>query len=164
MDGGAELAQKQWDKIDFVIKPSLERLGHVFPSFEAYIENMKLAPILQPWSQAIEDYFRYESEDVEGGVRSRIHPDHIREEAQNIKREMPSAYYPKIKCPVLILRATTGILSPDDLVVPEYAADRMIAEIPNARRVDIKGTHHYSILLQPNVQRDQAIMGFLEEA
>jgi pimeloyl-ACP methyl ester carboxylesterase len=164
MDGGGELAQEQWDKIDFVIRPSLDRLGQVFPSFEAYIETMKQAPVLQPWSQAIEDYFRYESEDVEGGVRSRIHPDHIREEAQNIRREMPSAYYPKIKCPVLILRATDGILSPDDLVLPEYAVNRMIAEMADARRIDIKGTNHYSILLQPNAQRDRAMLDFLKEA
>ena len=164
MDGGGELAQEQWDQIDFVIKPSLDRLGQVFPSFEAYIETMKQTPVLQPWSQAIEDYFRYESEDVKGGVRSRIHPDHIREETQNIRREKPSAYYPKIKCPVLILRATDGILSPGDLVLPEYAVNRMITEMADARRIDIKGTNHYSILLQPNAQRDQAILDFLKEA
>jgi pimeloyl-ACP methyl ester carboxylesterase len=163
MDGGAELAQGQWDKIDLVLKPSLDRLGRVFPTFEAYIENMKQAPILQPWSQAIEDYFRYESEEVEGGVRSRIHPDHIREEARNIRKEQPSAYYSNIKCPVLILRATDGILSPDDLVLPEPSVTRMITEMADARRIDIKETNHYSILLQPNAQRDQAILKFIEE-
>jgi len=164
MDGGAELAPEQWDRVDLVIKPSLDRLGQVFPSFEAYIENMKQAPILQPWSQAIEDYFRYESEDVDDGVRSRIQPDHIQEEIRNIRKEVPSEYYAKITCPVLLVRATDGILSPEDLVVPEYAAERMITEIPDARRVDIQGTNHYSILLQPNAQRDRAILEFLEEA
>jgi pimeloyl-ACP methyl ester carboxylesterase len=164
MDGGAELAPEQWDRVDLVIKPSLDRLGQVFPSFEAYTENMKQAPILQPWSQAIEDYFRYESEDVDDGVRSRIQPDHIQEEIRNIRKEVPSEYYAKITCPVLLVRATDGILSPEDLVVPEYAAERMITEIPDARRVDIQGTNHYSILLQPNAQRDRAILEFLEEA
>jgi len=64
---------------------------------------------------------------------------------------------------VLILRATDGILSPDDLVLPEAAVERMIAEIADAQRVDVQGTNHYSILLQPNAQRDQAILKFLEE-
>jgi pimeloyl-ACP methyl ester carboxylesterase len=163
MDGGGELLQEHWDQVDLVIKPSLDRLGQIFPSFEAYIENMKQVPILQPWTQAIEDYFRYESEDVQGGVRSRIHPEHIQEEIQNIRQEVPSDYYSKIACPVLILRATDGILSQDDLVLPEYAVDRMVKEIADVRRVDIKGTNHYSILLQPNKQRDQAILEFLEE-
>jgi pimeloyl-ACP methyl ester carboxylesterase len=163
VDGGGQLEQAQWDKIDLAIKPSLDRLGQVFPSFEAYVENLKQAPVLQPWSQAIEDYFRYESETVEGGVRSRIHPEHIFEEIQNVHQTAPSECYPRLKCPVLILRATDGILTPDDLVLPEAAVERMISEIGDARRVDVQGTNHYSILFQPNVQRDQAIRKFLEE-
>lgn len=162
IDGGGELPQAHWDRVDFVIKPSLDRLGQIFSSFEAYIENLKKAPILQPWSQAIEDYFRYESEEADDGVRSRIHPDHIREEMRNTRKETPSEFYPEITCPVLLLRATNGILSEEDLVVPEYAAERMMKEIANIRRVDIQGTNHYSILLQPNAQRDRAILEFLE--
>jgi len=163
MDGGAQLTQDQWDKVTLAIKPSLDRLGQVFPSFEAYVANMKLAPFLQPWSQALEDYFRYESEAVEGGVRSRINPAHILEEAQNIRQEEPEQYYSKVTCPVLILRATDGIFSNDDLVLPESAVDRMVSDIPEALRVDIKGTNHFSILLQPNELRDQAIREFLEK-
>ena len=164
LDGGAEVSQAHWDRVDLVIKPSLDRLGQVFPSFEAYLENMKKAPILQPWSQAIEDYFRYESEDVDGGVRSRIHPDHIREEIRNTRKMTPSEYYAKIPCPVLLVRATDGIISEEDLVVPEYVANRMTKEIPNLRRVDIEGTNHYSILFQPNASRDEAIQKFLKQA
>ena len=163
MDGGAQLTQDQWDKVTLAIKPSLDRLGQVFPSFEAYVANMKLAPFLQPWSQALEDYFQYESEAVEGGVRSRINPAHILEEAQNIRQEEPEQYYSKVTCPVLILRATDGIFSNDDLVLPESAVDRMVSDIPEALRVDIKGTNHFSILLQPNEMRDQAIREFLEK-
>jgi pimeloyl-ACP methyl ester carboxylesterase len=163
MDGGGQLAQDQWDKFSLAIKPSLDRLGRVFPSFEAYVALMKLAPFFQPWSQALEDYFRYESEAVEGGVRSRINPANIQEEVQNIRQEVPSEYFPKVTCPVLILRATEGILSNDDLVLPESAVDRMVSEIPDARRLDIEGTNHFSILFQPNEMRDQAIREFLEK-
>ena len=75
----------------------------------------------------------------------------------------PSEYYAKITCPVLLVRATDGIISEEDLVVPEHAADRMIKEIPNLRRVDIQGTNHYSILFQPNASRDEAIRTFLQK-
>jgi len=163
MDGGGQLTQNQWDKVALAIKPSLDRLGQVFPSFDAYIENMKLAPYLQPWSPILESYFRYETEEFEGGVRSRIHPDHIQEEAQNIRQEKPAQYYPKVNCSVLILRATNGILSQDDLVLPENAVEKMVREIPDARCVNISGTNHFSILLQPNKMRDQTILNFLDE-
>ena len=161
IDGGGELTPEQWDKVAVAIKPSLDRLGQVFPTFASYTELMKQAPFLQPWSQAIEDYFQYETEDVKGGVRSKIHPDHILEAVQNIRGEQPSQYYPKIKCPVLIIRATDGILSQEDLVLPETAVEKMVSEIPDARRVDINDTNHFSILFQPNERRDQAILEFL---
>ena len=163
MDGGGQLTQEQWDKVTLAIKPSLERLGQVFPSFDAYVALMKLAPFFQPWSQALADYFQYESEVVEGGVCSRINPVNIQEEVQNIQQEVPSKYYPKVTCPVLILRATNGILSRDDLVLPESAVERMVSEIPDARRIDIKGTNHFSILFQPHELRDRAIREFLEK-
>ena len=163
MDGGGQLTQEQWDKVTLAIKPSLERLGQVFPSFDAYVALMKLAPFFQPWSQALADYFQYESEVVEGGVCSRINPVNIQEEVQNIQQEVPSKYYPKVTCPVLILRATNGILSRDDLVLPESAVERMVSEIPNARRADINGTNHFSILFQPHETRDKAIQEFLEK-
>ena len=162
MDGGGQLNQDQWDKISLAIKPSLDRLGKVFPSFDDYVAHMKLAPFLQPWSQAIEVYFQYESEAVEGGVRSRINPSHIQEEAKNIQQEESLQYYPKVACPVLILRATDGILSNDDLVLPESAIERMVKDIPDARQADIIGTNHFSILLQPNEERDRTIQEFIE--
>jgi pimeloyl-ACP methyl ester carboxylesterase len=163
IDAGGQLSSADWDKVDLAIKPSLDRLGRVFPSFEDYVALLKAAPILQPWTPAIEAYFRYESEEVEGGVRSRIHPDHIQEEIQNMRQAVPSDFYPKVTCPVLILRATDGILSQDDLVLPEPAAERMVSEMANAHSVDISGTNHYSIVLQPNEQRDEAILEFLAE-
>ncbi len=163
MDGGGQLTQDQWDKVTVAIKPSLDRLGQVFPSFEAYVTLMKQAPFLQPWSQAIERYFQYESEAVEGGVRSRINPANIQEEIENIQQEVPSEYYPKVSCPVLILRATNGILSRDDLVLPESAVEKMVSEMLNAHRVNIDGTNHFSILFQPNKMRDKAIQEFISE-
>jgi pimeloyl-ACP methyl ester carboxylesterase len=161
MDGGGQLTQDQWDDISIAIKPSLDRLGQIFPSFDVYVEVMKQAPFLQPWSPAIEGYFRYEVEEVEGGVRSRIQPAHIQEEARNIRQVNATAFYPMVSCPVLIVRATEGILRHDDVVLPEAAVQRMVRDIPNAKRVDIKGTNHFSILFQPNEARDRSILGFL---
>jgi pimeloyl-ACP methyl ester carboxylesterase len=64
----------------------------------------------------------------------------------------------------LILRATDGILSPEDQVLPETAVERMLSQIKDARSVDVEGTNHYSILMQPNEQRDEAILEFLTES
>jgi len=161
VDGGGKLSDAQMAKVFAGIKPSLDRLGKVFPDFESYLALLKQAPFLQPWNSFFETYFRYEVEDVEGGVRSRVHPKHIEEEAGNLRKMDSSQFYKKVMTPTLILRATKGMLAEDDLVLPADVAEGMVREIPNARKVDLEGTHHYSILFQPNKMRDQALLGFL---
>ncbi len=161
VDGGGKLSEAQMTKVFAGIKPSLDRLGKIFPDFESYLALLKQAPFLQPWNSFFETYFRYEVEDVEGGVRSRVHPKHIEEEAGNLKKMDSSQFYKKATTPTLILRATKGMLSEDDLVLPADVAERMVREIPNAKKVDVEGSNHYSILFQPNPMRDKVLLGFL---
>ncbi len=78
------------------------------------------------------------------------------------RKFIPSRFYSQIASPLLILRATRGMLGEDDLVLPEDVVDRMVREIPQARRVDLEETNHYSILFQPDMNRDQAILQFVE--
>jgi pimeloyl-ACP methyl ester carboxylesterase len=162
VDGGGKLTKAQMAKVFAGIKPSLDRLGKLFPSLKVYLSQMKQAPYLQPWNSFMETYFRYEVEKVKGGVRSRVHPKHIEEEAKNLGKVDSRKFYKSVKAPTLILRATKGMLAEDDLLLPGGVADRMVREIPNAKRVDVEGTNHYSILFQPNKSRDQAILKFLE--
>lgn len=161
VDGGGKLSEEQTKKVFAGIKPSLDRLGKVFPSFQDYLALMKEAPFLKPWSPALDTYYQYETEEVDGGVRSRVRPEHIQEEALNLGKVDISQSYPKIKCPVLILRATEGLLAQDDILLPEEAVERMLREIPDANCVDLEGTNHYSIVFQPNEIRDRAIKDFL---
>jgi pimeloyl-ACP methyl ester carboxylesterase len=161
VDGGGKLSEAQMNKVFAGIKPSLDRLGKVFPDFESYKSLLKQAPFLHPWNSFFETYFRYEVEDVDGGVRSRVHPKHIEEEAGNLRKMDASLFYGKVKAPTLILRATKGMLTEDDLVLPADVAERMVREIPNAKKVDVEGTQHYSILFQPSPMRDQALLEFL---
>jgi pimeloyl-ACP methyl ester carboxylesterase len=163
VDGGGKLSEEQLVKVFAGIKPSLDRLGKVLPSFEAYLDLMKEAPFLKNWSQALETYYQYEVEEVAGGVRTRINPVHIEEERINLGKVDISQFYGQISCPVLILRATEGMLAWDDLLLPEDVTERMVREIANATRVDVDGTNHYTIVFQPNGERDRAILEFLRE-
>jgi pimeloyl-ACP methyl ester carboxylesterase len=162
VDGGANLTPEQWAKVTAGIKPSLDRLGKTFPSFEAYIELAKQAPFMQPWNEAAENYFRYESEQTpDGGRRSRIDPAHIEEERGNLLSLNPEEFYPSINCPVLILRATEPMVTGDDFVLPEAALPGFQAALPRARLVNLSGINHYSIVMQPCPRRDRAILDFL---
>lgn len=163
VDGGGDLSAEHMEKVFVGIKPALDRLGQVFPSEKDYLEKMSAAPYIQPWSSAIERYYHHEIETIEGGVQTNIAPAHIMEEAQNIRKVDCATYYPRIRCKVLILRAPVGLLSLDDILLPEEVIDRMIKEIPHAQRFDVSGMNHYGIVFQPHNDRNQAIRAFLEE-
>ncbi len=163
VDGGGDLSAEQMTKVFEGIKPALDRLGQIFPSAEAYLDKMKQAPYLHPWSPAIETYCRYEIEEVDGGVRTNIDPAHIQEEAANIRKVDCARFYPGLQCKVLILRAPNGLLSQDDLLLPEDVINKMTDKIPEVGRFDVAGTNHYGILMKPHEARDQAIRDFLNE-
>ncbi len=164
VDGGGKLSPEQMGKVVAGIKPAVDRLGQVFPSQDAYHDALKLAPFLQPWTPALETYFRYEVEKVPGGVRSRVQPDAIQEEMFNLNQFDISELYAKVQCPVLILRAVDGMLADDDILLPEDVVERMLREIPRARCVNLPATNHYNIVFQPNAERDRALREFIEAA
>jgi pimeloyl-ACP methyl ester carboxylesterase len=161
VDGGGQLSGEQRKKVFAGIQPTLDRLGKIFPSNEAYLDLMKRNPLLQPWTPMLEAYYLYELEDAGGGVRSRVKAEHIKEEAENLTGYDVTEFYSRIKCPVLILRAPEGMTTPDNILLPEQALDKMLREIPDARYVDIPGSNHYSIVMQPDKGRDKAILDFL---
>lgn len=163
VDGGGDLSQEQMDKVFAGIKPALDRLGQVFASAEDYLAKMKTAPYIQPWSTATETYYRYELEEVVGGVRTNIDPAHIQQEAVNIRKVKCAEFYPRVKCKVLILRAPNGLLHQDDILLPEPVVAKMTRQIPDVRRFDVAGMNHYGIVFQPHAGRDRALREFLEE-
>lgn len=163
LDGGAELTQGQWDKVAEAIRPSLQRLGRRYASVEQCLDAMRVLPVFSPWSPALEAFFRYDLKAVDGGVQSRIHLAHIREELANKRSTATARLYPRLTCPVLIVRASDGLLTPDDILLPPAAVDLMLARIPDSRCVTIEGTNHFSILWQPIARRDEAIAAFLDD-
>ena len=140
----------------------LPLLGQVFSSAEAYLEKMKQAPYLHPWTPAVENYCRYEIEKFDGGVRTNIYSAHIQEEAANIRKVDCASFYPAVRCKVLILRATNGLFSQDDLLSPEDVINKMTDEMSDVRRFDVGGTNHYGIVMQPHEARDEVIHEFLK--
>jgi pimeloyl-ACP methyl ester carboxylesterase len=162
VDGGGELTKEQREKVFAGIQPTLDRLGKIFPSTEAFLNLMKSNPLLQPWTPMLETYYLYELEEADGGVRSRVKAEHIKEEAENLTGYDVTGFYSRIKCPVLILRAPEGMTTPDNILLPEKALAKMLRGIPDVRYVDIAGSNHYSIVMQPDKGRDAAILAFLE--
>ncbi len=163
VDGAGDLSQEQFDQVFVGIKPAFDRLTQVFDSQEDYMAKMKSAPYLHPWNNTIDTYYHHEIEKTADGAKTNINIEHITEEAANVREVKCRTYYPKVKANTLILKATEGLMSTDDLLLPEDVIDVMMKEIPSAIRFDVTGTNHYGIVFQPHESRDQAIRQFLSD-
>ena len=71
INGAGALSEEQMAKVMEGIKPSLDRLGKIYPSFEDHLFQMRKALFLQPRPAAMDAYYRYEIEQVNEGVRSK---------------------------------------------------------------------------------------------
>ncbi len=163
-DGGGQLSEAETQRVFTGIQPALQRLAQVYADAEAYLRARRQTPFLQPWSLALETYFRYELETVPDGVRANIQAEHILEEIQQLGELDVGALYSRVRCPLLILRALKGLLAPDDILLPDHAVAEMRRQMPQLRCVDLPGANHYSVLFHPNAVRDYALREFLRPA
>ncbi len=137
----------------------LERLGTVYPSFEAFEQLARALGVFTPWEEW-EPYFRYELEPVEGGVRARTTADAPWEDERYRLAQDPYALWPAVTMPSLIVRATREILPGCGYILTQADVDRFLAEVPGSRAA-LVDAGHYDVGVHPDTAR--AIAEFLAE-
>jgi pimeloyl-ACP methyl ester carboxylesterase len=145
------------------IAASVNRLGTVYPSLDAYLDLMRQLPMFA-WSPFWEQYFRYDAQvHADGTVTSRVPKAAIEEEnfANGATRtEVLPAF---VKVPTLVLRATVGLLGPDrGVVLPAEEAERLRTLIPDCQVVAVPDTNHYTIIGADLLK--QSVISFLGAA
>jgi pimeloyl-ACP methyl ester carboxylesterase len=127
-----------------LLRPSLERLGKVFPSQDAYLASRKELPSMDGyWDEHIESFYRADVEPLpDGTVRVRISLEAIQQviiEGQQVDWQARIA---GVKQPVLLLHATGSYGPPGGppLVLPEQAREAA-ALLSDCRYVRVPGNH-----------------------
>jgi pimeloyl-ACP methyl ester carboxylesterase len=144
------------------IAASVNRLGAVFPSLDAYLAAMQQLPVIQ-WNPFWEQYFRYDAlVRPDGTVVSRVPKAAIDEESGALAMTRTEALPPFVRQPVLLARAELGTLAPDrGFVLPRAEMERLQQVMPNCRVIEIPATNHYTITLAPELR--DALIAFLHE-
>lgn len=127
-----------------LLKPSLERLGKVFPSLEAYLASRREMPSMDGyWDEHIESFYRADVEHLpDGTVRVCIPPSAIQQvivEGQQIDWQARIA---SVTQPTLLLHATGSYGPPGGppLVLPEQAREAA-SLLRDCRYVHVPGNH-----------------------
>lgn len=185
LDGGGLLSFGRKLKILSVIKPSLMRLGRVFPDADAYASLFSNGSLINPADPIVRAHIEYELEAAPGGgVRCSI-PRHVIESEvrsqggsldtgrligmfllhplQQLGRIRAGKRIPfeALRCPVLILKAGKANLKPGDDLLPQESLDMMLRRIPDARAAVFPELNHYDMVLTDNPRRDQVLIDFI---
>jgi len=123
------------------ISAAVNRLGQVFPSAEVYIEALKAIGLIDPWSDYWDQYFHYELETVDGGVRARSNRDAVLEDLSYGEKWEPYPLWQNLTMPVLLLRASRDILPGMGHIVSGTDRLRFPRDVPTATVVDIDANH-----------------------
>ncbi|MBL8152150.1 MAG: alpha/beta hydrolase [Blastocatellia bacterium] len=127
-----------------LIKPSLDRLGRVVPSWKDYLEKMKQAPSFDGWwDSAIESYFHADVEIFEdGSVRPRSRIENITEAITYAGKEDWDRCIANIKQPSILIHAPEPYGPPGTPpIVPLNQALATAEALSECRYIKVPGNH-----------------------
>ncbi|MEE8376236.1 MAG: alpha/beta hydrolase [Acidimicrobiia bacterium] len=149
------------------IKPALDRLGRVLPSWDAYLAAVKEQPYYDGWwDPQIESYYRADiQENKDGTVQSRSNPAHITEAITRAIGIPWSEYLGRIEVPLLLIRATRPYGPPGyPPLLSAHQAQIVLAALPDGRLIEIDGNHMTFLFGEEIRQSAREIVKFLNEA
>jgi pimeloyl-ACP methyl ester carboxylesterase len=151
IDAAASLHPKVRD----LIKPALDRLKKVFPSWDAYLAAMKQAPQYDGWwDPAVESYYRADVKiNSDGTVQAQSRAENIAEALDEVPGEPWHRHLAKIEQPAILLNAL-GPCGPagSPPVLPYEQAQETVRALKNCRYVEIPG-NHYTMLYATGARR-----------
>jgi pimeloyl-ACP methyl ester carboxylesterase len=140
IDAPAEVHEGILDQI----KPSLDRLEIVLPSWEHYLTVVKGMPYYDGWwDPTIEAFYRADvRNNPDGTVQAKSSPDHIRQAVEGTLTVDWPGVVSTIEQSTLFLRATDSFGPPGaPPIVPEEQGRATIERIRNSRLESIPGNH-----------------------
>lgn len=131
------------------IGQSVSRLGRTYPSKAAVLSYVRSAGVIAPWNEFWDNYIEWEIESAgDSAVRIRTDLAAVSEDSADATEHDIYALWRRIRCPVLLVRATRPLAPDGGLVVSAQDAERFAAEQRNATVVDLH-SDHYTVLIDP---------------
>lgn len=140
---------------------SLSRLDRAYPSARATLSRLRAAGVIAQWNKFWDNYFGWELEPFENGVRVRTDLRAVTEDTASAAAHDVYDLWQRIQCPVLVVRATKPMAPAGGLVVRRDDAERFLTLARAATAIDVDADH-YSILISARVVR--AVARFVGDA
>jgi len=165
VDAGAPLPWHTPEEQPAWLTASVNRLGTPVPSFEEYIQRLKLAPFIGPyWNEYFERYFENDvRHNSDGSVASKCYREGILEEGQRYDEARAQDQWANVQAPTLLLRAGQGLFFDNDQLLSEADATAVQQGIKHCQFVNFPTLNHYTILLGSEDGPVKAVRTFLDQ-
>jgi pimeloyl-ACP methyl ester carboxylesterase len=140
------------------ILASVQRLGAVYPSAEAYCAQIRGRGAAVPWEELWEAHFLYELERVPGGVRPRTSMEAVVEDMVYGAGHDAKLFWASLLMPTLLVRAARPLPPGTGFVVGSVLRNDFLAAVSSAEAADVEA-NHYGVMAHPDALR--AIDDFL---
>jgi pimeloyl-ACP methyl ester carboxylesterase len=143
-----------------MLMPALSRLDKTFPSFEAYLEEMKAAPQNTFWDKDMESYYRADAQTREDGTVN-PYPNlvNIIEVGINVSKQPWTNIFSAIKQPALLVNALDNYTL-DEPLLPDFKARETVALMHDCQYVKSDGNHQTMLYAEHARKIVQAIFAF----
>lgn len=160
LDGGADPHEGTMRSF----QSSIDRLDKSYGSFGEYLQAVKSSGLYEPWTESVVHFLRAGVNTLaEGAVQPKADREAITEDLRAHFDYSMCLHFPNLRCPVLFVRPTEGLLGEKGHVYSSAEAENIAAEIPDCRRIDVQGVNHYTLLIHDDPPVLGPIGDFLEE-
>ncbi len=132
-----------------LLGPALERLRQDFASLDEYRKYWQAHPALVgEWNRSLDAYIAYDLEGEPPRLRSRVREVAVRADSAEGLRDpelIPSSFR-ALACPVLLLRATRGLLNQPLPLLADPLVQQWQREVPQLVDEVVPDTNHYTIV------------------
>lgn len=145
LDGGADPKAETLRAMYHTIK----WLNKTYPSVDEYLARQRTAVYHKPWTTALEQYL-YEDGALQpdGSVRSKSSAAALEHDLDMHFWSNVWFHLPFLRCPVLFLRPTEGLLGTTGHLYSDAEASELVRKIPDCRYETVSGGNHYTFLIQ----------------
>ena len=116
-------------------------LSSMARSSQDYVDRVREAGLVEPWSDHWDDYFRAELISVDGRLRSRNDRWAVVEDTAHASGRNPRALWGALAVPVLLVRATRPVSRAGGFMIPDTERAAFVRAVPHAEVVEVDANH-----------------------
>lgn len=165
IDAGAPFPWSRPEDQPAWLTAAFSRLGNPVPSFDQYINALKAAPFIGPyWNEYFLLSYQHDLlTNPDGSVVAKTYREAPIEDGRNYNDGRPEDQWALVQVPTLLMRAGKGLITDNDQLMPEAAAEAARQAIRNCSFIDYPALNHYTIVLGNDSKPAADIRAFIDK-